>query len=73
MAFHEKLKELRVRQGLTQKDLAELLQLSTITVRQYEQGSREPNIEKLLTLAVIFEVSLDEMLCLEDFKRISND
>lgn len=69
MLFHEKLKELRLENEMTQKDLAEKLQLSTISIRQYEQGSREPSIEKLLKLAVIFDVSLDDLLCLEDFKK----
>ena len=39
-----------------------------ITMRQYEQGTREPNIEKILKLAILFNVSLDDLMCLEDFK-----
>lgn len=69
MKFNERLRQLRQQSALTQKDIAQLLGVSTITLRQYEQGSREPNIEKLLHLAVIFNVSLDELLCLEDFKN----
>ena len=58
MKFNEHLRELRQRSSLLQKNVAELLGVSTITYRQYEQGSREPNIEKLLKLAIIFNVSL---------------
>ena len=68
MKFNEHLRELRQRSSLLQKNVAELLGVSTITYRQYEQGSREPNIEKLLKLAIIFNVSLDNLLCFEDFK-----
>lgn len=68
MKFNEHLRELRQQSSLLQKNVAELLGVSTITYRQYEQGSREPNIEKLLKLAIIFNVSLDNLLCFDDFK-----
>ena len=68
MKFNERLRELRQQSPLMQKDIAELLGVSTITFRQYEQGAREPNIEKLLKLAIIFNVSMDDLLCLEAFK-----
>ncbi len=69
MKFNEHLRELRQQSPLMQKEIAETLGISTITLRQYEQGTREPNIEKLLKLAILFNVSLDDLLCLEDFKN----
>jgi len=68
MRFNERLRELRTQSPLKQKEIADYLGVSTITIRQYEQGTREPNIEKILKLAVIFNVSLDDLMCLEDFK-----
>lgn len=68
MKFHERLRELRKQSTYTQKELAEKLGISTITIRQYEQGTREPNIERILRLALIFNVSTDELLCISDFK-----
>ena len=68
MKFHERLRELRKQSTYTQKELAEKLGVSTITIRQYEQGAREPNIERILRLALIFNVSTDELLCVSDFK-----
>ena len=65
MKFNERLRQLRQNSSLMQKEIAESIGISTITLRQYEQGTREPNIEKL---AIIFDVSLDDLLCLEDFK-----
>ncbi len=76
MKFNERLRELRAQSALTQKQLADKLGVSTITIRQYEQGTREPNIEKILNLSVIFNVSLDDLMCLEDFRAslsISSD
>lgn len=68
MRFNERLRELRTQSPLKQKEIADYLGVSTITIRQYEQGTREPNIEKILKLAVMFNVSLDDLMCLEDFK-----
>lgn len=68
MQFNERLRELRQQSVFMQKEIAESLGISAITLRQYEQGTREPNIEKLLKLAVLFNVSLDDLLCLDDFK-----
>lgn len=76
MKFNERLRELRTQSSLTQKEVADKLGVSTITIRQYEQGTREPNIEKILKLSVIFDVSLDDLMCLDDFKvslSISSD
>ena len=69
MKFNERLRELRQQSPLMQKEIAESLGISTITLRQYEQGTREPNIERLLKLAILFNVPLDDLLCLTDFKE----
>lgn len=68
MKFNERLRQLRQNSSLMQKEIAESIGISTITLRQYEQGTREPSIEKLMKLAIIFDVSLDDLLCLKDFK-----
>lgn len=76
MKFNNRLRELRQNSSLTQKEIAEYIGISTIALRQYEQGTREPNIDKLLKLAILFNVSLDDLLCLDDFKNslsISSD
>lgn len=70
MQFNERLKELRKQSNLLQKNVADFLGVSVITIRQYEQGTREPNIEKLLKLAAFFNVSLDDLLCFDDFKKV---
>ena len=60
--FHEKLKVLRKKQGLTQKDIADLVHVNRVTYTNWEQGMREPNFEKLSMLACIFDVSIDYLL-----------
>ena len=72
MKFNERLRQLRKESNYTQREIAERLEVSTITIRQYEQGTREPNIERILNLALMFNVSLDDILCIEDFKDSSS-
>ncbi len=67
MLFNEKLKELRVSKGLSQHFMAEQLNINDRSYQNYEYGKREPNIETLIRLSSILDVSLDDLLCRDDF------
>lgn len=56
------LRELRQRQGMTQKELAEKLQLSFQTISKWENGITMPDIVYLPKLSAIFGVSTDVLL-----------
>ena len=60
--FHEKLKVLRKKKGLTQQEVAELLNVERVTYTKWENGKNKPNYEKLSMLVCIFDVSLDYLL-----------
>ena len=60
--FHEKLKVLRKKQGLTQKEVADLVHVDRVRYTNWENGKREPNFENLSMLACIFDVSVDFLL-----------
>lgn len=60
--FNERLKELRSRCGLTQQELAQMLNISTAAVSHYERGFRQPDIAALEALHDIFNVSYDYLL-----------
>lgn len=72
MKFNERLKELRVSSFLLQKEIANILGVSVRTFQGWESARTEPNIEKLIALANLFEVSLDYLLC-RDFPEESSD
>ena len=57
-----RLKELRKLNGLYQKDLASLLNLSEAAISQYESGRREPDIQTLCLLADYFKITVDELI-----------
>lgn len=62
MAFPEKLKALRLKNGLTQDELGEKLYLSRTSISYYEQGKCEPNIETIIAVADLFNITTDELL-----------
>lgn len=62
MSFNIVLRELRVEKGLSQKELGNILNTAGNTITNWEKGKAEPNINTLLRLADIFNVSLD-FLC----------
>ena len=60
--FGTKLKELRKSAGLTQKQLADRLGVTSSVVSYYELAARTPSPDVLVKLAGIFHVSVDELL-----------
>ncbi|MGX6979258.1 helix-turn-helix domain-containing protein [Vagococcus elongatus] len=60
--FGEKLKELRKEKGISQEQLSELLDVSRQSISRYENGTAQPDFDKLITLSKYFEVSIDSLL-----------
>lgn len=54
--------ELRRKQGLTQQQLADKLNLSNKTISKWESGSGSPDISNLPVLAEALGISVDELL-----------
>ena len=54
----ENIKSIRKEKKITQKELAEKCNLATITIRQYENGKREPKYETLSKIANALNVSI---------------
>lgn len=57
-----KIKELRLRDSVSQKELAQALKIGQTTIANYESDVRQPNLEKLEGIADFFNVSVDELL-----------
>lgn len=62
----KRLKELREEKGLTQKDVAEKLNLHSVTYLHYEKDQREPPLKVLAEMAALFDVSTDYLIGLTD-------
>ena len=57
-----KMKELREKQGLTQKGFGDIFGVSEATVSNYENGKRDPDLDSLCQIADYFDVSLDMLV-----------
>lgn len=62
MKFNENLKFLRKKEGLTQEELAEKLNVSRQSVTKWESGNAIPDIEKIKEIAYIFLISVDSLI-----------
>lgn len=60
--FNERLKQLRKASNLTQRQLAEDLQIGESSVSMYEQGLREPDYELLERIVDYFNVDLNFLM-----------
>lgn len=63
MKFNERLKELRLQSALLQREIADILGVSVRTFQGWETARTEPNIEKLIAIANLFEITLDDLMC----------
>ena len=66
-----KVKQMRIDEGLTQKELAKKLHVSDSTVSMWERGERSIGFEKADEIADLFGVSLNEIL--EDRKSTPDE
>jgi methanogenic corrinoid protein MtbC1 len=62
MQFSEQLKYFRKQKGLSQVQLAHALSITQPAVANYESGSRMPSIKLLQKMALIFDVSMHELV-----------
>lgn len=62
MTLGEKIYELRTQHNLSQGDLANELNVSRQSISKWENGNSTPDLEKIVKLAEIFKVSLDELI-----------
>lgn len=63
----ERLRELRVQNGYTQRQLAETLGIRQQSYVRYEYGTSEPSLENLKKLCEFYNVSSDYLLGISDY------
>lgn len=58
----ERLKTLRLQSGYTQKQIADAVKVSSVSIQRFEYGTVNPSLETLVALADYFNVSLDYLV-----------
>ena len=53
---------MRKQKGFSQEELAEKINVSRQTISKWEIGSSTPEMEKLIMLSEVFEISLDQLV-----------
>lgn len=71
MDFGDKLKQYRLKEGLSQEQLAEKIGVSRQAITKWETKRGLPDVENMIILAELFKLTLDELV-LEEVKNQAN-
>ena len=63
MTFAEKLKSIRKQVGMSQELLAEKIGVSRQAVTKWETGAGIPDIDNMVSISNLFNISIDELIC----------
>lgn len=75
MTIGRKLKQSRLKKELTQENVANILNVSRTTISNWEIGRSYPDLESVVELSDLYNISLDELLREDEdmVKKLSND
>lgn len=75
MIIGQRIKEYRKIFGFSQEDLADKIFVSRQTISNWETGKAYPDIQIIISLSILFNISLDELIKedLEEMKMKIND
>lgn len=62
MNFSEQIKKIRVNKGITQQEMANKLGISRQAVSNWENDRNLPDIEMIIKIAQVFNLTLDELI-----------
>lgn len=62
MYFANKIKELRRRKRMTQKEVAEKLGVPPTTYRQWEEGTKPRDFMVLRKISALYDIPLDKLI-----------
>jgi transcriptional regulator with XRE-family HTH domain len=67
MEFGERFKKIRLENNLTQTQVANALGIDQTNISLWENDKTRPEYEHLIHLSKLYDVTLDELLGIEDF------
>lgn len=73
MKFNEKLVMLRKQQNLSQEQVSEKLGVARQTVSKWELGETTPEMDKLIIISKLYDITLDELMKEDNEGKNVND
>ncbi len=73
MKFNEKLVNLRKKHNLSQEQVAEKLKVARQTISKWELGETTPEMDKLIMISELYNITLDELMKEENEGKVIND
>lgn len=73
MHISKNIRFLRKSKGWNQSRLGELVEISNATVSSYESGVNQPGIDTVVKLAMVLEVSIDDLIFRDIEKEGTSD
>ncbi len=67
--FKDRIRSARIYRGLTLQGTADALDIALRSYQKYESGDREPNLDLLVSMADLFSVPVDFLLCRDDYLK----
>lgn len=65
--FKDRLNQVRKQRGFSAQHMADYLNIGLRSYRNYESGDREPSLDMLVKIADKLDVSIDLLLCRDEF------
>ena len=66
-AFRKRLRELRLEKNLTQQQLGDIFNVDQTTISDWEMRGGEPSYQILIDLAEYFDVTVGQLLGVEEY------
>lgn len=70
MKFNDTLRHLLEERNISRKELASALLIAPSTLGNYLQGTREPDFETMIRIALYFGISTDQLLGFQNPKEL---
>lgn len=68
-----RIRELRTSGGMTQQELADMVSVSSRTIISIETGRYSPSLMLAYRIARVFNISVEDLCCLEENRRLDDE